>query len=1138
MRLPLILLFTIFISSSFSAYLKDVPQQIKQPDGTVINCFSSGDEFYNWVHDKDGYTIVRSQDDGFLYYANEDLSPSVYKVSNSNPATLGLRKWIKLPKNEYLAIRDEFIENDIKRTPTIGTVNNLNVFIRFADENEFTGSFTYYDTPFNLEEGPSMRHYFKEVSYDLLDAPTTHFPLPDGENVISYQDDYPRSYYEPYNAQTNPDGYTGDRTEREHTLLRKAIQFIEDEVPTDLDIDGDNDGRVDNVTFLVYGSPGAWADLLWPHRWSLYSQYVTIHGKQVWDYNFNMETGGYFTVGTLCHEFNHSLSAPDLYHYNETGAPVACGSWDVMDASGDMPAYMGAFMKAKYGNWIEDTNGDGQRNLEDIPWLDSPGTYTLNPLHNPSNYAYRIRSPYTDNQYFVVEYRVKQGMYETTTPGNDNGLLVYRINTCCSGNAQGPPDEVYIYRPNGDADTNGNLGQAIFNEEVGRTKINDQTNPSAFLYPGNLGGGNFCNNSDGCDGGLYISDIGIPEETISFKYMNVFLNAQINALSNDSDGDGVLNPGENATLNFTVENTSVDGFAYALTADLVDNDYFETLSGEVFIEELPAGEESQSFSFDIKVNDDAPIGSFKMGMNITATVYQDGFGDFDYDDVVEYDFDISLDQAGFPFETADQVFCAPTVVDIDLDGDNEIIFGDNSGMFYLLDDSMSIMNTYDMGDEIWGAPSIEDIDGDGDLEIAITCKNGFLYIFDHQGNLFYSWEADTGFITAAPAIGNTSTILDDYSKSLYVPIFANNGGIHNFYFDSSFGWGSEYWNVNGKIQKGVAIHDLNNDGYDDIVYGTDDNTIEIWMKGQVEPIIFDVGGKIRSAPIIIEFDGNSNEFLIIAGSKDDNLYAFNPLTQNLQFVYETQGDVESPSVLNHSLYGTVIVFGSSDGNLYMVDTNGNDIPGWPKDLEGPIKGSPSIADIDGNGIADIFVGQSEGKFYGFDENGNVLNSFPMTIEFPFTVSSTIADIDLDGDLEVLVGASTGLYAYDIKSENGTNVDYWSMYRGDLKRSGYYLTSDFLSMNPNDFPESFDIVSLYPNPFNPIVNINIDVSSNDNYNLSVYDLKGTKVDLIFEGSSQIGQQSFEWDASEFSSGVYFIKLTSNNTYKSHKVMLVK
>ena len=1136
MRIRFIFLLTFLSTFLFSAYLRDVPQQIKQPDGTVVNCFSTGDEFYNWVHDKDGYTIVRSQVDGFLYYANEDMNPSAYKVSTSNPTALGLKKWIKIPKNQYLAIRDEYIENDIKRTPTLGTVNNLNVFIRFADENEFSGTFTYYDTPFNLEEGPSMRHYFKEVSYNLLDAPTTHFPLADGENVISYQDDYPRSYYEPYNAQTNPDGYTGDRTEREHTLLRKAIQFIEDEVPTDLNIDGDNDGRVDNVTFLVYGSPGAWADLLWPHRWSLYSQYVTIHGKQVWDYNFNMETGGYFTVGTLCHEFNHSLSAPDLYHYNETGAPVACGSWDVMDASGDMPAYMGAFMKAKYGNWIEDTNGDGQRNLEDIPWLDSPGTYTLNPLHDSTNYAYRIRSPYTDNQYFVVEYRVKQGLYESTTPGNDNGLLVYRINTCCSGNAQGPPDEVYIYRPNGDADTNGNLGQAIFNEEVGRTKINDQTNPSGFLYPGNLGGGNFCNDSDGCDGGLYISNVGLPEETISFKYMNVFLNAQINNLSNDTDGDGVLNPGENATLNFTVENTSVDGFAYALTANLVQNDYFEILSDEIFIEELAAGEESSSFSFDIKVADDAPVGTFNMGMSITATVYQEGFGEFPYNDVVEYDFDISLDQAGFPFETSDQVFCAPAVVDLDQDGDNEIIFGDNSGMFYFLNNDMTIFNSYNIGDEIWGAPAIDDLDGDGDLEVAITCKNGFLYVFNHQGNLIYSWDGDLGFITAAPTIGNTTTIFDDYDKSIYVPIFSNNGGIYNFYIDPDFGWGSQVWPVDGKIQKGVALHDINNDGYDDIVYGTDDNTLEMWIKGEVEPIVFNVGGKIRSAPIIIEFE--QNDFLVIAGSKDDKLYAFNPNSQTLQFEYQTSGDVESPAVFNHSQYGTVIVFGSSDGNLYMIDTNGNDIAGWPKDLEGPIKGSPSIADINGDGVVDIFIGQSEGRFYGFDENGNSINSFPMIIEFPFTVSPTIEDIDIDGDLEILVGASTGLYAYDIKNENGNNSNFWTMYRGNFARTGFFQSEAYLGLISDEIPESFNISSIYPNPFNPRVNIEVDISSNNIFNLSIYDLQGTLVKELYNGIKQPGKHLYSWDASVNSSGIYFVRLSNDNNYKVSKIMLVK
>ena len=67
--------------------------------------------------------------------------------------------------------------------------------------------------------------------------------------------------------------------------------------------------------------------------------------------------------------------------------------------------------------------------------------------------------------------------------------------------------------------------------------------------------------------------------------------------------------------------------------------------------------------------------------------------------------------------------------------------------------------------------------------------------------------------------------------------------------------------------------------------------------------------------------------------------------------------------MNHSHFGTVILFGSSDGNLYVLDTDGNDILGWPIDLGGPVKGSPAVSDIDGDGIADIFIGQLEGKFW-------------------------------------------------------------------------------------------------------------------------------------------------------------------------------
>ena len=110
---------------------------------------------------------------------------------------------------------------------------------------------------------------------------------------------------------------------------------------------------------------------------------------------------------------------------------------------------------------------------------------------------------------------------------------------------------------------------------------------------------------------------------------------------------------------------------------MFSNNYFDVLSGPQFIEELPAQGEATIISFDIKVKDDAEVGEFLMDLSINATVYQEGFGDFEYDDITEYSFSISLNQKGFPYETQDQVFCYPAIFDIDQNGDNEIIFGFN-----------------------------------------------------------------------------------------------------------------------------------------------------------------------------------------------------------------------------------------------------------------------------------------------------------------------------------------------------------------------------------------------------------------------------------------------------------------------------
>ena len=119
----------------------------------------------------------------------------------------------------------------------------------------------------------------------------TLLPAPAGGDVVSWQDSRPRAYYQPYNASTNPSGYSGDdeRRDREFTLLQNAVNGVRSQIPSSLNIDSDGDGRVDNVVFIVRGAADGWNSLLWPHRWAIFDRNVYINNKRVYDFNFQLQ---------------------------------------------------------------------------------------------------------------------------------------------------------------------------------------------------------------------------------------------------------------------------------------------------------------------------------------------------------------------------------------------------------------------------------------------------------------------------------------------------------------------------------------------------------------------------------------------------------------------------------------------------------------------------------------------------------------------------------------------------------------------------------------------------------------------------------------------------------------------------------
>jgi Secretion system C-terminal sorting domain len=80
---------------------------------------------------------------------------------------------------------------------------------------------------------------------------------------------------------------------------------------------------------------------------------------------------------------------------------------------------------------------------------------------------------------------------------------------------------------------------------------------------------------------------------------------------------------------------------------------------------------------------------------------------------------------------------------------------------------------------------------------------------------------------------------------------------------------------------------------------------------------------------------------------------------------------------------------------------------------------------------------------------------------------------------------------------------------------------------------------FPNPFNPKTVISYQLSMNSDVNLSIYNQLGQKVATFINKNQTAGKYNIQWDASSFSSGIYYYKIrTSAGFVQSRKLMLLK
>lgn len=289
--------------------------------------------------------------------------------------------------------------------------------------------------------------------------------------------------------------------------------------------------------------------------------------------------------------------------------------------------------------------------------------------------------------------------------------------------------------------------------------------------------------------------------------------------------------------------------------------------------------------------------------------------------------------------------------------------------------------------------------------------------------------------------------------------------------------------------------------------------------------------------------------------------------------------------------GECLVFGSTNGEVYLTDENLNVLPGFPFATNGEIKNVPALADIDKDGQRDIIV-FSGNKIWAINAAGAVLDNFPIIVSTDKTIltSPIIADIDGDIDVDIVAVTQEGLVvAYDKNGEiakglplqagrNGGSTpavfptfdgytgrigiavagvdgyvytwhlgflpeffppsirwyNPWSQYMHDAQNTG--LVEDASVPNPrsNEFlPTS--LAYNWPNPVgaehNFKTHIRYFLSEDASVEIKILDLAGDLVTTLNAQGTGGLDNEIEWDVSNIESGIYFARIEAKGASQS-------
>jgi subtilisin family serine protease len=611
------------------------------------------------------------------------------------------------------------------------------------------------------------------------------------------------------------------------------------------------------------------------------------------------------------------------------------------------------------------------------------------------------------------------------------------------------------------------------------------------------------------------------------------------------DGDTIPNPGETIRLKVSLNNflDPITGLAWLpannLTATLncsypgitiIDN----TASYGTLTPGSTMWNNNQPFKFSAVASLPSEPIPFELVVSANADAQ------YPYTKTLPFTVNLSLIQQGWPFPLGGAVTSSPVIYNLDGGSDLEIVFGDQAGNIHALKENGSTELSgfpINVGSAIVGSLAMSDVDRDGLQDFAACTQANNIVLVNENGTTLWSTPAG-GTLRGGPVIA--SLAMNDERQIITVTQTGNLIVLN----DDHTAYPNFPVSVGGACLGTPAIADLNNDGIHEILVAT--------LNGNLNAINSATGQNISGFPVAMEggsqnpitvanLDSDTQPEIIVTTSTAGYILAYNH-DGTAHFSKNVGGQIKTGAVVadvNNDGTKEIIVIGAA-GIVNVLTPTGANLPNTPININQAVECTPTVARFDGDNYAGIIFGDTNGFLHSVRVDGNESANFPIDINGNIKVSAALSDIDQDGDFDIVIPNDASYFVIDVKRP--IQEMEWPCYLGGWNRAGniYQYTPNVDDSTP---ALTTRLAGNYPNPFNPSTMISFELAEASPASIEIFNQKGQMVRTLVNSSLPAGHYQMEWNGTDdhgnnVGSGVYYYRMRSGKFSSTRKMVLMK